>query len=114
MGKKKSARKTTAKFDLTGNTAENAEAVAARRGVRFVFRALDAKEVYLTGEFNNWDTRSLPMKKRKGGEWQAEIDLDPGRYEYNFFVDGVWVQDPVCHERVLNTFGTQNCIIQVG
>lgn len=116
MGKKKSVKEMTETSARTGGREENrqkAEALAARRGVKFVFRAMDAREVYLTGEFNNWDTRSLPMKKN-GGEWQTEINLDPGRYEYNFFVDGVWVQDPVCHERVVNTFGTQNCVVQVG
>ncbi|MEJ2684844.1 MAG: glycogen-binding domain-containing protein [Candidatus Sulfobium sp.] len=117
MGKKKSTMKvaeTRGEKRARAEKSRKMEAAVARRGVKFVFDALDAKEVYLTGEFNSWDTRSLPMKKRKSGEWQAEVDLEPGRYEYNFFVDGVWVQDPVCRERVVNTFGTQNCIIQVG
>jgi 1,4-alpha-glucan branching enzyme len=90
-----------------------AEADVTKQGVIFVFHAPGVKEVYLTGEFNSWDTRSLPMRRNNGGEWQAEIELAPGRYEYNLFVDGVWVQDPACHERVVNPFGTQNCIIQV-
>jgi len=37
------------------------------RKVEFVFRAPDAKEVFLAGDFNGWDTSSIPMKRHKTG-----------------------------------------------
>lgn len=110
----KTAVKTSRETRHREEAGRKTEAAVSKRGVKFVFHASDAREVYLTGEFNGWDTRSLPMEKSNGGEWQAEIDLAPGRYEYNFYVDGAWVQDPACNERVVNPFGTQNCIVQVG
>ena len=60
--------------------------------VEFTFNAPDAKGVFLAGEFNHWDTRSLPMKKDKKGVWKMKIKLPPGRYEYKFFVDNAWVE----------------------
>ncbi len=43
--------------------------------VEFTFCAPEAREVFLAGEFNNWDTQSLPMKKGKDGVWKAKIKL---------------------------------------
>jgi hypothetical protein len=50
------------------------------------------------------------MKKANKGTWEAIVTLPPGRYEYRFWVDGVWHDDPNAHERVENPFGSQNCV----
>jgi len=78
--------------------------------VEFTFNAPDAKEVFLAGEFNHWDTQSLPMKKDKKGVWKMKIKLPPGRYEYKFFADNVWVEHVPGIEKSSNLFGTQNFI----
>ena len=64
------------------------------RGVKFEYYNPDAKQVYLAGEFNEWSTTSLPMRKEKDGTWWIVIKLSPGKYEYKFVVDGQWVADP--------------------
>lgn len=79
----------------------------------FRLYAPDAKEAYLAGEFNSWDTRSYPMRKDKKGLWKKRIKLPFGRYEYKFFVDGDWVHDVPDTERTSNPFGTENFIINV-
>ena len=81
--------------------------------VRFDLHAPQAQEVSLAGEFNGWDVNSLPMKKDKRGTWKVGIALSPGRYEYRFFVDGTWQDDPKAHEKVDNPFGTQNRVKNV-
>ena len=78
--------------------------------VRFELLAPDAQNVSVAGDFNNWDVRSLPMKRDTRGKWKASIALEPGRYEYRFCVDGTWQDDPKVPERADNPFGTQNCI----
>jgi 1,4-alpha-glucan branching enzyme len=78
--------------------------------VRFQFPAADVQEVYLTGDFNDWNTKSNPMKKDENGEWGGSVSLPPGRYEYRFLVDGVWQNDTSCEGCVANSFGSLNCI----
>ena len=84
------------------------------RRVEFEFLAPQAKAAYLAGIFNNWDTRGTPMKKDKVGKWRATLWLEAGKYEYRFFVDGRWENDPSCTSWVPNEFGTQNCLRIVG
>ena len=81
--------------------------------VEFTFNAPEAKEVFLAGEFNHWDTRSLPMKKDKKGVWKIKIKLTPGRYEYKFFADNVWVESLPGAELSSNPFGSQNFVTWV-
>jgi len=90
--------------------------------VEFNLHAPNAMEVYLAGEFNSWDTQSLPMKKNKQGVWEIMVNLPLGRYEYKIFVDGAWMEDMSCTVmiggtsfklildggRISNPFGTQN------
>ena len=78
--------------------------------IQFEFPTLEAQEVHLSGDFNNWDTGSHPIKKDKNGKWTTTLSLKPGRYEYRFFVDGNWENDPSCSSCVPNGFGSQNCV----
>jgi len=78
--------------------------------VHFEFPAPEALEVYLAGDFNNWNSSANPMKKDKNGIWKTALSLKPGRYEYRFLVDENWENDPVCCDCVPNEFGSQNCV----
>lgn len=77
---------------------------------RFEYSAPEAKKVSLVGNFNQWNTEANPMKKDKKGTWKAALPLEPGRYEYRFFADGSWENDPSCSCRVANEFGGENCV----
>ncbi len=50
------------------------------------------------------------MKRDNKGTWEVSFVLPPGRYEYRFWVDEAWQDDPNAQERVENPFGSQNCI----
>jgi len=54
------------------------------RGVRFAVWAPNAECATVTGEFNDWDTRRHPMRRRNGGIWELFIPgLAPGTvYKY--------------------------------
>jgi 1,4-alpha-glucan branching enzyme len=80
------------------------------RKVEFAIFAPEALKVYLAGEFNSWDTQSLPMKRQKNATWKTTAKLLPGRYEYKIFTDGDWVEDLPGEEKVSNPFGTQNFV----
>lgn len=79
----------------------------------FKLYAPQAKRVSLAGNFNSWDTQSLSAKKDSRGNWIVKVNLKPGTYEYKFFVDGSWFNDPRCSACMPNAFGSQNCIVEI-
>jgi len=81
--------------------------------VEFKLFAPQAKKVNLAGSFNNWNTKELSAKKDAKGSWLVKVNLKPGRYEYKFLADSSWINDPKCNSCVSNTFGTQNCVVEI-
>ena len=77
---------------------------------RFDFSAPKARQVSLAGEFNNWDTKAGPMHKGPDGVWHLNVVLKPGRYEYRFFADDVWFNDPAAEQKAANSMGTENSV----
>jgi 1,4-alpha-glucan branching enzyme len=80
------------------------------KNVLFEFCSPDAQEIFLAGDFNNWDTHSNPLKKDRKGTWKITLSLKPGRYEYRFVSNGNWENDPSCSCCVPNDFGSENCV----
>jgi len=69
------------------------------------------KQVNLFGQFNSWDRQNLPLKDNDSdGVLEIEIPLDPGRYEYKFYVDGKELVDPANPVKVSNGMGDFNSI----
>lgn len=58
-----------------------------------------AKEVYLSGSFNGWNSKELAMDQTADG-WKIAYHLAPGYYEYKFIVDGQWITDPANPDKV--------------
>jgi hypothetical protein len=71
------------------------------------------KEVLLAGSFNDWQPAANPLQNQGGGRWIAELDLERGRYEYRFVVDGGWADDPMACFYATNIFGTVNGVLLV-
>jgi 1,4-alpha-glucan branching enzyme len=44
------------------------------------------------------------------GVWQTLVPLKKGRYEYKFYVDGEWVNDPNNPDRIANDLGENSTI----
>jgi 1,4-alpha-glucan branching enzyme len=70
-------------------------------------------KVYLVGDFNRWDPTKKRMVRARDGSFRARLTLPPGRYEYKFVVDGVWVEDPSAPRCVENRHGTFNSVAEV-
>ena len=62
--------------------------------VPFVCHAPEASEVFVTGDFNDWDPTSHPMRRMTDGAWRAKILLNHGHHHYLFLVDGRPALDP--------------------
>jgi 1,4-alpha-glucan branching enzyme len=87
--------------------------VPVPRKIEFIMVAPEAHNVFLSGDFNDWSTRSHPFRKVSDGEWKVSVALLPGRYEYRFLMDGKWQNDPRCAEHAPNSFGSENCVLTV-
>ncbi len=72
----------------------------------------EADEVLLTGSFSNWDEKGFTMQRTEGG-WELQLELDPGRYEYKFIVDGEWMHDPANPNTVVNQYHTLNSVYEI-
>jgi 1,4-alpha-glucan branching enzyme len=70
----------------------------------------DAKEVLVTGSFNNWDEKTFSMQKDAQG-WYLSLFLPPGKVLYKFIVDGQWITDPKAIQNEKNQHGTYNSVL---
>jgi 1,4-alpha-glucan branching enzyme len=53
-----------------------------------------ARKVALVGEFNDWDTDSAVMKRRKDGSYSITLDLPVNReYQFKYLIDDRWEND---------------------
>ncbi|MBP5641210.1 MAG: glycogen-binding domain-containing protein [Victivallales bacterium] len=82
--------------------------------IKFVKKAEIGSQVYLAGDFNNWNTMEFALVDKNGkGEYAISLPLEPGCYQYKFFVDGVWCMDDNNPEVVISQMGTINNVIIV-
>jgi len=72
----------------------------------------EAKQVILSGSFNGWDEGAFALEKVEGG-WETRLQLDAGRYEYKFIVDGKWMEDPNNPDKRINEYDTFNSILNI-
>lgn len=89
-------------------------APAAARETKFAYTNATAKEVFLAGQFNGWSSTATPMQKSSAGVWSVTLELDPGRYQYKFVVDGLWQQDIFNPEAMSDGYGGLNSVKFVG
>ena len=73
---------------------------------------LDAKQVFLSGNFNDWRPDQLPMKKM-ATDWELPYILRAGNYQYKFVVDGNWFTDPDNPIQIDNDRGTKNSFLVI-
>ena len=68
--------------------------------------------VNLFGSFNGWNRQSLPMKL-ENGVYKLKINLEPGSYQYRFYVDGKEIVDPTNPDKVPNGMGGLNSAFSI-
>ena len=82
-----------------------------QNGVRFSYLAPKAKSVAIAGNFNQWSpTKDRLSGPDRNGIWTIVLPLPPGRYEYQYVVDGgAWMPDPSAPS-VDDEFGGRNSL----
>jgi hypothetical protein len=82
--------------------------------VRFSFTAPAASQVFVVGDFNEWNPHALPMHRvANGAVWVVDVPLRAGRYAYSFVVDGSLARDPQAPQAGDDDFGSANSILLV-
>ena len=61
--------------------------------VEFSFFRLGVRQVFLAGEFNDWNTSTLPMRREPDGWWRCRLRLAPGTYRFKYLADRQWYLD---------------------
>jgi 1,4-alpha-glucan branching enzyme len=76
---------------------------------------VDATEVYLCGDFNDWDQCSHPLERRKDGRFSTTVSLETGReYRFRYLLDGErWENDWEADAYLPNKFGSEDSIVHV-
>lgn len=82
--------------------------------VRLVVVQPGARSVHIAGDFNGWNPARTPLEPHAGGAWTVTLPLQPGRYAYQFVVDGDrWIADPFAAEQNDDGFGSRNAVLDV-
>ncbi|MGO8766112.1 MAG: glycogen-binding domain-containing protein [Limisphaerales bacterium] len=96
------------------NAGGRSAANKTRREVAFILSSPEAEEVYLCGDLNEWSPRGLPMIRHGADRcWKKRLMLAPGRYEYKFIVNGVWIHNPDAPQNVPDGHGSLNLVMEV-
>jgi 1,4-alpha-glucan branching enzyme len=84
------------------------------RHVQFELSVPPGCQVFVAGTFNNWNPTANPMKDNPGsGHCKVTLSLAPGRHEYKFVVNGVWIIDSNSTEWAPNGNGSLNSVLHV-
>ena len=71
---------------------------------KFTVQAAPGSEVYLAGCFTGWREREIPLKDDGNGNFEAEVELEPG---------GNWMLDLDNSDITVNGRGTLNNVLKV-
>jgi hypothetical protein len=107
------------------NTREQAHAEIDRKleaiyGVRqdgesVIFRShsVEATEIQIAGDFNDWMPHTTPMRRLADGDFETRLKLPKGRYRYRLVVDGRWSHDLYNPIIETNEYGELNSVVEI-
>lgn len=85
----------------------------AFKRVNFRFINGTANEVFVVGDFNDWDPTANPMEKQIDGSWHAQMELSIGHHHYGLLVDGKLTLDPKANGVARNEKGERVSLLAV-
>lgn len=72
------------------------------------------ERVNLFGSFSGWNRQNLPMKyDKKTNAYSVTVPLEPGNYQYKFYVQGDEFLDPDNPDSIPNGLGGYNSVITI-
>lgn len=113
MSKAMKSERTPRKADMPAKKITKSKSSKVKECFELI--APEAENVILAGDFTDWENSAKKMRKLKSGAWKTTVSFEESRMvQYRFLVDGQWVDDPECQDRVPNGFGGENCLRQTG
>lgn len=75
--------------------------------------SIEAENVYLVGDFNEWDESTHEMEPLKDGRFKLTLELDKGsEYQFRYLVDkSEWHNDWEADKYVSNPFSGDNSVV---
>jgi 1,4-alpha-glucan branching enzyme len=75
--------------------------------------AVEANEVALCGDVNNWSTSATKLKRSKSGIWSVIVPLQAGHsYRYRYLLDSThWENDWNADGYVPSRYGTEDSVV---
>lgn len=89
------------------------QARATLKPINFICLAPEAKQVFLIGDFNQWNTSSHPMKRNVDGSWHLAVPMGHGGHHYQFLIDGERKNDPRAQGLARNAAGEKVSMLMV-
>ncbi len=76
---------------------------------------VQADNVALCGEFNEWSAENVKLERNGDGSWLATVALEPGRtYRYRYLLDGQhWENAWQADGYVPNPYGSDDSVVVV-
>jgi 1,4-alpha-glucan branching enzyme len=76
---------------------------------------LEAEEIHLVGDFNEWSESATPMEQLKDGRFKVTIDLPKdSKYQFRYLVNKAeWHNDWEADQYVPNPFSGDNSVVEV-
>jgi 1,4-alpha-glucan branching enzyme len=74
---------------------------------------VNAQTACVVGEFNDWDTRATPMKRKRDGSFAVAVNLATERaYRFRYLLDDErWENETRADRQVPNDFGSTDSVI---
>lgn len=94
-------------------SAQRVMAKPTRKPIHFICLAQQAREVFITGTFNDWNPRSHPMQRQVDGSWHISVEFSHGSHPYQFLVDGQPMNDPKAHGIIRDAQGNRVSMLMV-
>ena len=82
--------------------------------ITFIFvPSAPIKQAWLVGNFNDWKVGADKMKPMADGSFRMNKKLSMGRFEYKFYADEIYWNDPDAEAQAVNPFGSLNSVIEI-
>lgn len=81
----------------------------ASNEVVFKYKHPQAKQIKIYGSFNGW-AKGYTLKRVAKGTWKQSVEMERGRYEYKYLVDGKWKYDTAAPSINDGLYGKNNVI----